>query len=69
MKLIKISIDCKYKDKYLYKDDIIEPTLNNLEMIKKLNYGGFIEPLSRKEIEEIERNVKEEKHGKFSKEN
>lgn len=67
MKLIEVSIDCKYKNKYLDKGDIIEPTKENLEMIEILNNGGFIKPLTRKELEELKNFVKEEKDAKFSK--
>ena len=69
MKLIEVSIDCKYKNKYLDKGDIIEPTKENLEMIEILNNGGFIKPLTRKELEELKNFVKEEKDAKFSKKN
>ena len=67
MKLIEVSIDCKYKNKYLDKGDIIEPTKENLEMIEILNNGGFIKCLTRKELEELKNFVKEEKDAKFSK--
>lgn len=67
MKLIEVSIDCKYKNKYLDKGDIIEPTKENLEMIEILNNGGFIKPLTRKELEELKNFAKEEKDAKFSK--
>lgn len=69
MKLIEVSIDCKYKNKYLDKGDIIEPTKENLEMIEILNNGGFIKPLTRKELEELKNFAKEEKDAKFSKKN
>lgn len=69
MKLIEVSIDCKYKNKYLDKGDIIEPTKENLEMIEILNNGGFIKPLTRKELEEIKNFAKEERDAKFSKKN
>lgn len=67
MKLIEVSIDCKYKNKYLDKGDIIEPTKENLEMIEILNNGGFIKPLTRKELEELKNFAKEGKDAKFSK--
>lgn len=67
MKLIEVSIDCKYKNKYLDKGDIIEPTKENLEMIEILNNGGFIKPLTRKELEKLKNFAKEEKDAKFSK--
>ena len=67
MKLIEVSIDCKYKNKYWDKGDIIEPTKENLEMIEILNNGGFIKPLTRKELEELKNFAKEEKDAKFSK--
>ena len=69
MKLIEVSIDCKYKDKYLDKGDIIEPTKENLEMIDILNQGGFINPLSRKEMDKIKKFVEEEEHATISKKN
>lgn len=65
MKPVKILRDCKYKGKYLYKDDIIETTNDNIEMIKALNRAGFIEPLTQREINKIE----EGKNVEVSKEN
>ena len=61
MKAIKLIKDCTYGGKYLFKNDIIEPNRNNLEMIKKLNTKGFIEPLTLKDIQEIEKNVNRDK--------
>lgn len=61
MKAIKLIKDCTYGDKYLFKNDIIEPNRNNLEMIKELNTKGFIEPLTLKDIQEIEKNVNRDK--------
>ncbi len=55
MKPIKIKLDCKYKDTYLYAEDIVEPIEKNWEMIEALNRGGFIEPLTRREIEEMKK--------------
>ena len=53
MKPIKVIKNVKYQDIYIYKNDIIEPTKVNFEMIKVLNEKGFIEPLTLKEIQEI----------------
>lgn len=53
MKPIKVIKNGKYQDIYIYKNDIIEPTKDNFEMIKVLNEKGFIEPLTLKEIQEI----------------
>lgn len=61
MKAIKLIKDCTYGGKYLFKNDIIEPNRNNLEMIKELNIKGFIEPLTLKDIQEIEKNVNRDK--------
>ena len=55
MKAIKVIKDGKYHSKYIYKNDIIEPTKENFELIKLLNEKGFIEPLTLKEIDEIEK--------------
>lgn len=66
MKPIKVIKNGKYQNIYIYENDIIEPTKENFEMIKVLNEKGFIEPLTLKEINEIEkfinkpRNKKEE---------
>lgn len=64
MKPIKVIENGKYQDKYIYKDDIIEPTKENFEMIKILNKKGFIEPLTLKEINEIEKFVNRPKFKK-----
>ena len=64
MKPIKVIENGKYQDKYIYKDDIIEPTKENFEMIKVLNRNGFIEPLTLKEINEIEKFVNKPKFKK-----
>lgn len=64
MKPIKVIENGKYQDKYIYKDDIIEPTEENFEMIKILNKKGFIEPLTLKEINEIEKFVNKPKFKK-----
>lgn len=61
MKAIKLIKDCTYGGKYLFKNDIIEPNRNNLEMVKELNIKGFIEPLTLKDIQEIEKNVNRDK--------
>ena len=66
MKPIKVIKNGKYQRTYIYEGDILEPTKENFEMIKVLNEKGFIEPLTLKEINEIEkfinkpRNKKEE---------
>lgn len=66
MKPIKVIKNGKYQNTYIYENDILEPTKENFEMIKVLNEKGFIEPLTLKEINEIEkfinrsRNKKEE---------
>lgn len=66
MKPIKVIKNGKYQNIYIYENDILEPTKENFEMIKVLNEKGFIEPLTLKEINEIEkfinkpRNKKEE---------
>lgn len=66
MKPIKVVKNGKYQSTYIYESDILEPTKENFEMIKVLNEKGFIEPLTLKEINEIEkfinkpRNKKEE---------
>ena len=54
MKTIKVVKNGNYKGKYIFKNDIIEPTKENFEMIKILNEKGFIEPLNLQEINEIE---------------
>lgn len=64
MKPIKVIENGKYQDKYIYKDDIIEPTKEKFEMIKILNEKGFIEPLTLKEINEIEKFVNKPKFKK-----
>ena len=66
MKPIKVIKNGKYQNIYIYENDILEPTKENFEMIKVLNEKGFIEHLTLKEINEIEkfinkpRNKKEE---------
>lgn len=57
MKPIKVIKNGKYCGKYIYENDTIEPTKENFEMIKVLNEKGFIEPLTLKEINEIEKNI------------
>lgn len=64
MKPIKVIKNGKYQNIYIYKDDIIEPTKQNFEMIKLLNEKGFIEPLTLKEINEIEKNINKPKFKK-----
>lgn len=43
-------IDCKINDIYYSKGEEIK--IENIEQLKKLNEGGFIEPLSQKEIQD-----------------
>lgn len=69
MKQIEITKTCTYKNKYLDQGQVIEPTKDNIEMIELLNERGFIKPLSRKDLDEIKRFLKEEKDGKYSKKN
>lgn len=57
MKPIKVIKDGKYKDVYIFKDDIIEPTKENIEMIEILNRQGFIEPLDLKTIVKLKKEV------------
>ena len=57
MKPIKVIKDGKYKDVYIFKDDIIEPTKENIEMIEVLNRQGFIEPLDLKTLIKIKKEV------------
>lgn len=64
MKPIKLIKNCTFGKKYYYKDDVIEPNKDNLEMIKILNQKGFIIPLTLKEIEEIEKNINKPKFKK-----
>lgn len=61
MKPIEIIKNGKYHNTYIYANDIIEPTKENIEMIKVLNEKGFIKPLTLKEINEIEKNIKKQK--------
>ncbi len=64
MKPIKVIENGKYQNIYIYKNDIIEPTKENFEMIKVLNQNGFIEPLTLKEINEIEKFINKPKFKK-----
>lgn len=64
MKPIRVKKNGKYKNKYIYENDIIEPTEENFEMIKILNEKGFIDPLTLREINEIEKNIYNEKSKK-----
>lgn len=57
MKPIKVIKDGKYKDVYIFKDDIIEPTKENIKMIEILNRQGFIEPLDLKTIVKLKKEV------------
>lgn len=64
MKTIKVVKNGNYKGKYIFKNDIIESTKENFEMIKILNEKGFIEPLNLQEINEIERFINKPKFKK-----
>ena len=64
MKTIKVVKNGNYKSKYIFKNDMIEPTKENFEMIKILNEKGFIEPLTLQEINEIEKFVNKPKFKK-----
>lgn len=64
MKPIKVIKDGKYHNTYIYKDDILEPTKENFEMIKILNEKGFIEPLTLREINEIQELINKPKFKK-----
>ena len=64
MKPIRVIKNGKYQNIYIYENDIIEPTKENFEMIKLLNEKGFIEPLTLKEINEIEKFVNKPKFKK-----
>ena len=61
MKAIKVVKNGNYKGKYIFKNDIIEPTKENFEMIKILNEKGFIEHLTLQEINEIEKFINKQK--------
>lgn len=64
MKPIKVIKNGKYQSTYIYANDILEPTKENFEMIKVLNEKGFIEPLTLKEINEIEKFINKPKFKK-----
>lgn len=64
MKPIRVIKNGKYQNIYIYENDIIEPTKENFEMIKLLNEKGFIEPLTLKEINEIEKFINKPKFKK-----
>lgn len=64
MKPIKVVKNGKYKSVYIYENDVIEPIKENFEMIKILNEKGFIEPLTLKEINEIEKFINKPKFKK-----
>ena len=64
MKPIKVIKNGKYQNIYIYENDILEPTKENFEMIKVLNEKGFIEPLTLKEINEIEKFINKPKFKK-----
>lgn len=64
MKPIRVIKNGKYQNIYIYENDIIEPTKENFEMIKILNEKGFIEPLTLKEINEIEKFINKPKFKK-----
>lgn len=58
MKPIKVIKTIKVNDEYFIKDDIIEPTNKNIDLIIKMNEIGAIEPLSLEEIIKLKREVK-----------
>lgn len=64
MKPIECNKNFIYNEKYYFKNDIIEPTKDNFEMIKKLNEKGFIEPLTLKELFEIKEAINKSKFKK-----
>lgn len=64
MKPIKVIKNGKYQNIYIYENDILEPTKENFEMIKVLNEKGFIEPLTLKEINEIEKFINKSRNKK-----
>lgn len=64
MKPIRVIKNGKYQNIYIYENDIIEPTKENFEMIKILNEKGFIESLTLKEINEIEKFINKPKFKK-----
>lgn len=64
MKPIRVIKNGKYQSTYIYENDIIEPTKENFGMIKLLNEKGFIEPLTLKEINEIEKFINKPKFKK-----
>ena len=64
MKPIRVIKNGKYQNIYIYENDIIEPTKENFEMIKLSNEKGFIEPLTLKEINEIEKIINKPKFKK-----
>lgn len=64
MKPIKVIKNGKYQNTYIYENDILEPTKENFEMIKVLNEKGFIEPLTLKEINEIEKFINKSRNKK-----
>ena len=64
MKPIRVIKNGKYQNIYIYENDIIEPTKENFEMIKILNEKGFIESLTLKEINEIEKIINKPKFKK-----
>lgn len=68
MKPIKVIKDGKYKDKYVFNGDIIEPSKDNIEMIDALNYAGFIEPLSIKDLIQIKKEINDFKKYKMKEE-
>ena len=64
MKPIRVIKNGKYQNIYIYENDIIEPIKENFEMIKLLNEKGFVEPLTLKEINEIEKFINKPKFKK-----
>lgn len=58
MKPIKVIKTTNVNGEYFIKDDIIEPTSKNIDLIIKMNEKGIIEPLSLEEIIKLKREVK-----------
>ena len=57
MKPIKVIKTTNVNGEYYIKDDIIEPTSKNIDLIIKMNEKGIIEPLSLEEIIKLKREI------------
>lgn len=57
MKPIRVIKTININDEYFIKDDIIEPTSKNIDLIIKMNEKGIIEPLSLEEIIKLKREI------------